>query len=239
MNKLGGKIALVTGGSQGLGQAVTQALLAEGVHVAVCDVKEPVSETLVNAVTRGEADFISLDVSKAEAVFEAVHKVFEIHKALDIVINNAGTDVTKPVDELSVEEWDRVLNVNLRGPFVVTKAALEFMYRQKTGHIVNITSTAAKRAWPNAAAYHASKWGLLGLNHALFTEARQHGVKVSAVVSGGMRTPFILERFPETDIHVLQPPENVAQTILFLLKQPPETIIPEVMVLPLQETSWP
>jgi len=113
------------------------------------------------------------------------------------------------------------------------------MRRQGSGQIVNIVSTAGKRAWANASAYHASKWGLLGLSHALHVEGRTHGIKVTAVVSGGMRTPFLLERFPDIDPGVLQDPLNVARTILFVLTQPAETVIPEVMVLPMRETSWP
>jgi short-subunit dehydrogenase len=107
------------------------------------------------------------------------------------------------------------------------------------GHIVNVVSTAAKRAWANASAYHASKWGLLGLSHALHVEGRAVGIKVSAVVAGGMRTPFLLDRFPDLDPGLLQDPANVAETIHFVLTQPDETVIPEVMVLPMRETSWP
>jgi short-subunit dehydrogenase len=104
---------------------------------------------------------------------------------------------------------------------------------------VNIVSTAAKRAWVNAAAYHASKWGLLGFSHALHVEGRQHNIKVTAVVCGGMRTPFLLDRFPDIDLNNLQDPANVAETVRFVLLQPAETVIPEVMVLPMRETSWP
>jgi short-subunit dehydrogenase len=109
----------------------------------------------------------------------------------------------------------------------------------KGGHIVNIASTASKRAWPNAAAYHATKWGLLGLSHALHAELRPQGIKVSAVVAGGMRTPFLLDRFSDIDPGVLQDPKSVAKTIRFVLTQPEETVIPEVMVLPMRESSWP
>ncbi|HXG39984.1 MAG TPA: SDR family oxidoreductase, partial [Candidatus Limnocylindrales bacterium] len=122
---------------------------------------------------------------------------------------------------------------------VVTRAVLPAMRSAGRGHVVNITSTAAKRAWPNATAYHASKWGLLGFSHALFTEARSFGVRVSAVVAGGMRTPFILERFPDTDPSVLQDPRTVALVVRFLLELPAESVVPEVTVLPLRETSWP
>src|SRR4029079_1726183 len=112
---------------------------------------------------------------------------------------------------------------NLRGPFVMSKLALGEMKSRDSGHIVNVVSTAAKRAWANAAAYHASKWGLLGFSHALHVEARRHGVKVTAVIAGGMRTPFLLERFPDIDPSTLQDPANVAATVRFVLGRPAET----------------
>jgi NAD(P)-dependent dehydrogenase (short-subunit alcohol dehydrogenase family) len=156
-----------------------------------------------------------------------------------VLINNAGTDVTLPLDELSIEQWDRVLRTNLRGPFLLAKAVLPTMKRRGAGHIVNIASTAALRTWPNASAYHASKWGLLGLSHALHAELRPHGIKVTAVIVGGMKTPFLLDRFPDIDVSTLQDPTVVARAVCFVVRQPQETVIPEIMVLPMRETSWP
>jgi NAD(P)-dependent dehydrogenase (short-subunit alcohol dehydrogenase family) len=168
-----------------------------------------------------------------------IEQVVSHHGRLDVLINNAAVDKTVPVEELSGAEWDRIVGINLSGPFLLAKYALPHMKQQKRGHIVNIVSTASKRAWPNAAAYHASKWGLLGLSHALHTEARPHGVKVTALVAGGMRTPFLLDRFDDIDQSTLQDPRNVAETIRFVLSQPAETVIPEIMVIPMRETSWP
>ena len=121
----------------------------------------------------------------------------------------------------------------------MSKLAVECMREQGGGHIVSIVSTAAKRTWPNAAAYHASKWGLLGFTHALHAELRGYGIKTTAVVAGGMRTPFLLDRFPDIDPLVLQDPCAVAETVRFVLTQPAESVVPEVMVLPMRETSWP
>ncbi|MGN6388455.1 MAG: SDR family oxidoreductase, partial [Burkholderiaceae bacterium] len=158
---------------------------------------------------------------------------------LDILINNAGTDVTCPIEELSFEDWDRVMKTNLYGPFLLSKYASVHMRERGRGHIVNIASTAAKRAWPNAGAYHASKWGLLGLSNSLHAELRPHNIKVTAVLAGGMRTPFLLDRFPDIDVSTLQDPANVAMAVKSVLLLPEETVIPEVMVLPMRETSWP
>jgi NAD(P)-dependent dehydrogenase (short-subunit alcohol dehydrogenase family) len=158
---------------------------------------------------------------------------------LDILINNAGIDVTCPIEELGVPDWDRVLSVNLRAPFLLSRLAFGRMRAQGGGQIVNIVSTAARRTWANASAYHASKWGLLGLSHALHAEGRPDGIKVSAIVSGGMRTPFLLDRFPDIDESTLQEPSAVAEAIAFVLTRPEPVVVPELMVLPMRETSWP
>lgn len=238
---LAGRIALVTGSGQGLGFAIARSLADAGATLIVGDIRED-SATAAAERLQGaglEASALTLDVSDAPQAEAAIQRAVAAHGRLDILINNAGTDVTRSVEELSVDEWDRVIAVNLRGPFLMSKFALGIMTAQRRGHIVNIVSTAAKRAWANASAYHASKWGLLGLSYALHVEGRQQGVKVTAVIAGGMRTPFLLDRFPDIDASTLQDPKNVADTVRFVLTQPDESVIPEVMVLPMRETSWP
>ncbi|MFL5244221.1 MAG: SDR family oxidoreductase [Gemmataceae bacterium] len=241
MAEIKDKVVLVTGGGRGLGEAVCRNLSAWGAVVAVADLgydsADKVAREIRNSGNRATA--LRLDVGNEKQAKEVVDQVVGNYGRLDVLVNNAGTDVTLPIEELSVDDWDRVIRTNLRGPFVLSKYALAVMRNQGSGHIVNIVSTAAKRTWANASAYHASKWGLLGLSHALHVEARAYHVKVTAVISGGMRTPFILDRFPDTDPNVLQDPKNVAETIRFVLSQPDETVIPEVMVLPMRETSWP
>lgn len=241
MKQLEGKVAVVTGAGQGLGAAICRNLAEAGVVVALTDVRPDGAERLAGELEAGgyRARSYPLDVSSHQQVEESLQRIAGDLGGIDIVINNAGVDYTKPVEELTYDEWNKVIDVNLRGPFNVSKAALPHIRKRGSGHIVNIASTACKRTWANAAAYHASKWGLLGFSHALHVEAREMNIKVTAVVAGGMRTPFILERFPGTDPNVLQPPENVAQTVRFVLTLPQETVIPEVMVIPMTETSWP
>lgn len=241
MNSLENQTALITGGGQGLGEAIARVLARAGAHVIVADVRENQADRVAVAIRSegGRASALRLDVTDAEQAEHAIQRLVGQSDRLDVLINNAGVDLTVPVEELSIADWDRILAVNLRGPFIMAKFALARMRPQGSGHIVNIVSTAAKRAWPNAAAYHASKWGLLGLSHALHVEARPHRIKVTAVVAGGMRTPFLLDRFPDLDPALLQDPANVAETVRFVLTQPPETVIPEVMVLPMRESSWP
>jgi NAD(P)-dependent dehydrogenase (short-subunit alcohol dehydrogenase family) len=182
---------------------------------------------------------LAVDVADEPSTRRAVHEATAAWGSLDVLVNNAGVDRTTAFDTLTVEDWDHVIGVNLRGPFLMARHVFPLMRAQRRGHIVNIVSTAAKRAWANAAAYHASKWGLLGLSHALHVEGRPHGVKVTAVIAGGMRTPFLLDRFPELDPSTLQEAAHVATSVLFVLTQPAETVVPEITVLPMRETSWP
>jgi NADP-dependent 3-hydroxy acid dehydrogenase YdfG len=241
MQELKGKVAIVTGGGRGLGAAICRMLGEVGAIAVVADIQENLAQqvTLEIQADGGKAQALQLDVCDAAQVEAAMHKIVSEYGQLDILINNAGVDVTLPVDELAVQDWNRIIAVNLNGPFVMSKFVLSQMKQQGSGHIVNIVSTASKRAWANASAYHASKWGLLGFSHALHVEARPHNIKVTAVVAGGMRTPFLLDRFPDIDESKLQDPRNIADTIRYVLTQPAETVIPEVMVLPMRETSWP
>ncbi len=241
MEKLHGKVALVTGGGGGLGAALCQTLASAGANVIAADVNRERCEAVSAGVRAAGGQCIAarLDVTAEQDVDRLIDQLVAEYCTLDILVNNAGVDVTAPADELSVAQWDRILGVNLRGPFLMSRKAIEVMRKQKSGHIVNIVSTAAKRAWANASAYHASKWGLLGLSHALHVEARPHQVKVTAVIAGGMRTPFLTDRFPDLDPGVLQDPRNVADTVRFVLEMPAESVVPEIMVIPMRETSWP
>jgi NAD(P)-dependent dehydrogenase (short-subunit alcohol dehydrogenase family) len=238
---LDGELVLVTGGGQGLGAATCRTLARAGAHVAVADLRAERADSVAHEIRAagGRGFAVRIDVGDERTAPEALAAAAEAHGALFALINNAGVDYTLPIDELTDEQWSTVLRTNLHGPFVLCRAAARLMKRQGRGHIVNVASTAAKRAWPNASAYHATKWGLLGLSYALHAELRPHGIRVCAVVAGGMRTPFLLERFPDLDQSKLQDPENVAETIKHVLLQPPGTAIAEVMVVPAGETSWP
>jgi NAD(P)-dependent dehydrogenase (short-subunit alcohol dehydrogenase family) len=238
---LQGKVALVTGGGRGLGEAICRTLAEAGMKIVVGDLRPDLADAVADSLKAAGTDAVALrlDVTDEDSIQTVVQETVDRFGRFDVLVNNAGVDVTVSIDELTVDQWDRIVAVNLRAPFILSRLVLPIMREQGGGHIVNIISTAAKRAWANASAYHATKWGLLGFSHALHVEARPHGVKVSAIVAGGMRTPFLLDRFPDLDPGLLQDPKNVAETIRFVLTQPAETVIPEVMVIPMREGSWP
>lgn len=238
---LRGKAVFITGGASGLGAALGEVLARAGADIVIGDIRP--EQAAAGAAALREfgvrAHAIGFDVGDPDSARRAIDEAAHEFGRLDVLVNNAGTDVTLPIDELSADDWQRVINTNLNGPFMLAKFAAPYMRRAGGGHIINVASTAAKRAWPNASAYHASKWGLLGLSHALHAELRPQRIKVTAVIAGGMRTPFLLDRFPDIDTATLQDPANVAQAIKSVLLLPADTVVAEIMVLPMQESSWP
>jgi NAD(P)-dependent dehydrogenase (short-subunit alcohol dehydrogenase family) len=239
--QLAGKCVFITGAASGLGAALAGLLAASGADIVAADLRPA---ALAGAAARlrehgVRVHTMGLDVADPSTAARAIDEALERMGRLDVLVNNAGTDVTLPIDELTEDEWLRVIGTNLNGPFLLSKHAAAHMRRAGGGHIINVASTAAKRAWPNASAYHASKWGLLGLSHALHAELRPHNIRVTAVIAGGMRTPFLLDRFPDLDPDKLQDPANVAEAIRSVLLLPPSSVVAELTVLPMQETSWP
>ncbi len=242
MKSLNGKIILVTGGAQGLGKAISITLAEAGATVIIGDIQEEKAKQVISDINHDNsirAAFLKLDLSDEKNVEEVTGSIKSQYGRLDVLINNAGIDFTKSILDLSVSEWDCVMNINLRGSFLTSKFALAIMAEQKSGYIINVISTASLRAWSEASAYHASKWGLRGFTQALFTEARRFNVKTTGLIAGGMKTPFLLDRFPDIDLATLQDPLNVAQKISYILQDDTDTVVPEILVMPMHETSWP
>jgi NAD(P)-dependent dehydrogenase (short-subunit alcohol dehydrogenase family) len=242
---LKGKVVLITGAGSGLGEATAHAFARAGSAVVAIDINQEAVERVSRDLAGFDVEAVAMqcDVSDAEAVFQTINAVVDRFGRLDVVVNNAAIDHTVSVSEMTVEQWDQVIGVNLRGPFLVAKAALPVMRRQQSGHNVNVGSTAATRAWANAAAYHASKWGLVGFGRGLGVEGRPDGIRVTTILPGGMRTHFfdrfIEQGIPMPDERNLQNPANVADLILFAVRMPRDSVLQEVIVTPLTETSWP
>lgn len=244
MNSLDNTTVLVTGAGSGLGAAISRRLLEAGARVVLADINATRASRMATAIDpQGVSTMVlDFDVTRPLEVSDAITAIRHRWGGLDVLVNNAGTDVTAPVDEIDTGAWTRVVETNLLGPFLLVKAALPLLRTGdggRGGHIVNVASTASLRAWPNASAYHASKWGLLGLSRALHAELRAAGVRVTSLIAGGMRTPFLLDRFPDLDPTRLQEPDDVAEAVHFVLSMPRGSVVAEIMVLPDAETSWP
>jgi len=190
------KVAIVTGASSGIGKAIALGLARQGAHIVVnyYKSKEGAKEVCLKIRETGrEALLIQGDVAIADDVQKIVSESLDAFQKIDILVNNAGlrtivlcgTDKC-PVLEMSVENWDRMIAVNLRGPFLMSKAVLPHMVRQKAGSIINISSNAGYRAVPGRCAYTASKHGLEGFTRALAGEVKAFNVRVNSLAPGGM-----------------------------------------------------
>jgi NAD(P)-dependent dehydrogenase (short-subunit alcohol dehydrogenase family) len=233
---LSGRVALVTGAGSGLGAATARLLAEHGALVVLADVdKEAAGEVAREAGGRA----LYMDLADPGSIEGGVADVLAEEGRIEILINSAGLDFIRSATELTLEQWDNVVAVNLRAPWLLARAVMPGMVAQGGGQIVNVASTAAKKGWENAAAYAASKHGLLGLTQVLHAEGRQHGVRAMAVVPGGMRTNFFKALDPPPPPENLQPPETVARSIVFMVSQPLDSVIHELIVTPMTETSYP
>lgn len=242
---LASRAAFVTGAGSGLGEATARALAAAGAAVACIDRDSSAAARVADDLAKSGATamWAECDVSDPAQVADGVQRACDRLGHLDIAVNCAAVDYVTSMDDMSLEQWNRVLAVNLTGPFLVAKAVYPIMRARGGGHIVNIASTAALRAWGNASAYHATKWGLRGFSRALGAEGRADNIHVTCMIPGGMRTHWF-DTFPEQGIPLpderhLQDPATVARAIVFAVSLPPESALQEMLLTSLTETSWP
>jgi NAD(P)-dependent dehydrogenase (short-subunit alcohol dehydrogenase family) len=189
--KLKDKVALITGGARGIGKAVSLAYAREGARLAICartasEINETVQEI---QKLKADAKGWSCDVSIEDSVKDFVGNVIKEFGRIDVLVNNAGV-MTRPVPitQLEVKKWDYTIAVNLRGPFLVTKAVLPVMIEQKSGSIINVSSMVGRGAYANFSAYATSKWGLEGFTQTLAAESRSSNIRVNSVEPGYVAT---------------------------------------------------
>ena len=190
MKPLENKIALVTGAARGIGQAIALQLAADGADLALCDVKaEWLEDTIAKVKALGRrAEGYSMDVANGAAVGEAVAKILADFGRIDVLVNNAGITRDTLLMRMSEEDWDAVLDINLKGAFLVTKAVVKPMMKQRSGAIVNIASVVGIMGNPGQANYTASKAGLIALTKTTAKELGSRNVRVNAVAPGFIRT---------------------------------------------------
>lgn len=230
---LRGKRALVTGASKGIGFAVAQALLAEGANVAICArTDKPLQEALAKLRQAGGGKIVgqAADVSRSGEVARFFEFAGTELGGLDILVNNAGLGIFRPTAELSVEEWDRQIGVNLSGAFYCSREALSRFDRSRGGWIVNISSLAGRNPFSGGAGYNASKFGLNGFTEAMMLDHRNDNVRVSYIMPGSVDTRFS-SAAPEHASWKIAP-EDIAQIVLNVLQMPARTLISRIEVRP-------
>lgn len=229
------ELAAVTGGTQGIGRALVEGLADRGAAVAICsrDAKE-VDHLVASLRTEGsKALGVACDVREPDQVAAFAEHVLKEVGPPTILINNAGVGMFRPVVEMSLDDWDAVMDVNLRGMFLVTRAFLPGMLSRSRGAIVNMASLAGRTGFAGGAAYCASKHGVLGFSKSLMMEVRQKGIRVIAVCPGSVDTPFF---DGETPFHPnrerILAPDDVAKVILDALELPERATVSELDIRP-------
>jgi NAD(P)-dependent dehydrogenase (short-subunit alcohol dehydrogenase family) len=234
-----GKTAIVTGGTRGIGRAIAGALVASGMNVCISartieDVQQAVRELESEGAAAGKggaATGMACDVRSNEEVEALVAHAVEEFGGLDVLVNNAGIGLFKPVEEMTPEEFRAVLETNLFGVFYACHAAIPEMKRRGGGYIINISSLAGANPHPRMAAYNASKFGLNGFSEALMQEVRHDGIKVSYVMPGSVNTEFGGDTPSDDRAWQLQP-DDISRVVLDLLAHDERSLPSRVEIRP-------
>lgn len=238
MGKLEGKTALITGGSRGIGAAIARAFAREGASlVLAARDRARLEQTAAQVLDLGASGALGVpaDVSDEAQVEMLFATALERFGRLDILVNNAGAFDGGPIDELSVEKWDRVLAVNLRGPFLCSRAAFRLMKASGGGRIINVSSISAQRVRPRSAAYSASKHGLWGLTQVTALEGRDYGIVASCLHPGNTINDQRAKRSRPEDEEPMMEADELAEAALLMATLPPHVNMLEATVLPVMQ----
>lgn len=240
MNTLTGKVAIVTGGGSGIGEGIAHALAAEGASVVICGRREASLARVAAAIgaAGGVARAVPADVAREDDVARLVGETVDAFGALHILVNNAGIDASDaPIHEYSVAEWDRVMATNLRGPFLVSRAALPIMRRQREGHIIHISSEAGLEYFTESGAYLVSKFALNALGELMQLENQAHGIRVNTICPGMVVTEMSQDA-PGLNHERCLYPEDIADLALWLLTRRPNVKIGRPLLIQTMLNPW-
>ncbi|MBI4530611.1 MAG: SDR family oxidoreductase [Candidatus Latescibacteria bacterium] len=234
MGKLDGKVALVTGSSRGIGKGIARGMAREGASVVLtardADALRATADEL--AATGSTILAVPTDVTDEKQVDALFARTMDRLGRLDVLVNNAGAFDNGPLDEISIEAWDHVIAVNLRGPFLCTRLAMRIMKRQGGGRIINIGSISAQRVRPHSAPYSASKHGLWGLTQVTALEGRDYGIVCSCLHPGNVLVERRATSTAPTDAEPMMTVDELAETAVLMATLPPHVNMLEAIVLP-------
>src|SRR5258706_8801944 len=233
-NRLDGKIALVTGASQGVGRAIAIALARTCCEVVLTarNMDQLTEAQKEIAASKGVARSIQADLTRDDELDRLVQSCGSI----DYLINNAGWGKRAPVVRAKIEDWDQTFRLNLRAPMILAQKFLPAMIAKREGAVINIGSVSGKSGEANGAAYSASKFGLIGFTQSLYEEVREYGIKVAVILPGFVDTPLIPPN-KQLDRSKMIQPEDVAQSVLYILNSPATSCPVEIAIRP-QRTPY-
>lgn len=240
-------IALITGASSGIGLATAQVLAGHGYRLIICGRRQGRLNKLSNELSEiTEVISLNFDVRDYEQVSKAINSLPEKWRAIDVLINNAGNaHGSAPIHQGDIEDWDAMIDINVKGLLYVTKSIVVGMTERRSGHIINIGSLAGKEVYLNGNVYCASKHAVDALNRGMRMDLNEMGIKVSAINPGLVETEFSEVRFKgnkEKSAKVYQgfsplKANDIAETILFIITRPSHVNIADLLILPLAQAS--
>jgi NAD(P)-dependent dehydrogenase (short-subunit alcohol dehydrogenase family) len=233
MRRLEGKIALITGANRGIGRGIAEAFAAEGAALTLMARDAALLQGAADALKQRGADVLAVpaDVTDEKQVQEVFRQAMDRFGRLDVLVNNAGTFAGyAPIDEVSLDSWDWIMAVNLRGPFLCTREAFRIMKRQRGGRIINIGSIASQRVRPNSAAYSTTKHGLWGLTQVTALEGRDHGISCGILHPGN-----VMVEKRAGDPEPMMNATDVASAAVAMAELPPHVNMLESTVLHIEQ----
>jgi 3-oxoacyl-[acyl-carrier protein] reductase len=234
MNDIAGRIAIVTGGSKGIGRAIAEALSAEGVHTAICSRHPAEAKEAAAAIAAPGSARVAgyvCDLRQYSQVRQFISAVVADFGGVDYLINNAGIGIMRPIEELSPDEWHAVIETNLNGVYYCCHEAIPHLKKRGGGFIINISSLAGTNAFKGGTAYNASKFGLNGFSEALMQDLRYQGIRVSTIMPGSVKTEFGNRRQSPDDDWKTHP-EDIAAMVIHLLNHPARSLPSRVEMRP-------
>jgi 3-oxoacyl-[acyl-carrier protein] reductase len=232
---LTGGVALVTGGSRGIGRAIAHQLALLGASVSICGRDRAALEDSAHGLAKLAVSVHSqmTDVTNSGAIADLISQTEAALGPITILVNNAGIGVFGPAHEKTEADWDRVLDTNLKSVFLVSRAVAPSMIRRGSGDIINISSLAGKNTFAGGGIYCASKWGVLGLSGCMAEDLREHGIRVSVICPGSVATDF--SGRGAKDASKVLSPEDVAHAVEAIFTQGPRSFLSEIHLRPLRK----
>ncbi|WP_412987216.1 SDR family NAD(P)-dependent oxidoreductase [Pontimicrobium sp. IMCC45349] len=240
------KTALITGATSGIGRATAHEFAKHGISLILCGRRQDRLDTIKNALER-QTDVYTLnfDVRDKEAVFDAINTLPEAFKSIDILINNAGNaHGLDPIQDGSLDDWDAMMDINVKGLLYVSKAVIPIMTQKESGHIINIGSSAGKEVYPKGNVYCASKHAVIAITDGMRIDLNPYGIKVTAINPGLVETEFSQVRFKGNALadnvykgyKALQA-EDIAEIIQFAISRPSHVNIADLLVFPTAQAN--